>query len=56
MVENIKHLNAFIVQGDNMFLNFIILDSGVHVQFLSVENLPTVVNIACCTNMLNDFS
>ena len=34
-----------------MFLNVIILDLGV--QFLSVENLPTVVNIACCTNMLN---
>ena len=37
-----------------MFVNAIILDSGV--QFLSAENLPAVVNIACCTNMLNDFS
>ena len=54
VVENIKHLNAFVVQGDKMFLNVIILDSGV--QFLSAENLPTVVNIACCTNMLNGFS
>ncbi len=33
---------------------FIILDPGV--EFLSVENLPTVVNVACCTNLLNDFS
>ncbi len=23
---------------------------------MSVENLPTVVNVACCTNLLNDFS
>ena len=23
---------------------------------MSAENLPAVVNIACCTNMLNDFS
>ncbi len=33
-----------------MFLNAIILESGV--QFLSAENLPAVVNISCCTNML----
>ena len=40
-----------------MFLNAILLDSAV--QFLSAKNvpaLPAVVNIACCTNMLNDFS
>ncbi len=42
-----------------MFLNA--LDSGLiildlAVEFLSVENLPTVVNVACCTNLLNDFS
>ena len=30
----------------------IILDPAV--EFLSVENLPTVVNVACCTNLLND--
>ena len=40
-----------------MFLNA--LDSGLiildpAVEFLSVENLPTVVNVACCTNLLND--
>ena len=23
---------------------------------MSVENLPTVVNVACCTNLLNDCS
>ena len=48
-----------LLQGDKMFLNaldsgFIILDPGV--EFLSVENLPTVVNVAWCTNLLNDFS
>ncbi len=48
-----------LLQGDNMFLNA--LDSGLiildpAVEFLSVENLPTVVNVACCTNLLNDFS
>ncbi len=48
-----------LLQGDKMFLNaldngFIILDPGV--EFLSVENLPKVVNVACCTNVLNDFS
>ncbi len=48
-----------LLQGDKMFLNalgsgFIILDPGV--EFLSVENLPTVLNVACCTNLLNDFS
>ena len=43
-----------------MFLNA--LDSGFiflvdpGVEFLSVENLPTVVNVAWCTNLLNDFS
>ena len=42
-----------------MFLNP--LDSGLlivdpAVEFLYVENLPTVVNVACCTNLLNDFS
>ena len=37
-----------------MFLNAILLDSAV--QFLSAENVPAVFNIACCTNMLNDFS
>ena len=30
-----------------------LLDSAV--QFLSAENVPAVVNIACCTNMLNDY-
>ncbi len=30
------------------------LDPGV--GFLSVENLPAAVNVACCTNLLNDFS
>ncbi len=48
-----------LLQGDKIFLNaldigFIILDPGV--EFLCVENLPTVVNVACCTNLLNDFS
>ncbi len=48
-----------LLQGDNMFLNA--LDSGLiilylAVEFLSVENLPAVVNVACCTNLLNDFS
>ncbi len=49
-----------LLQGDKMFLNaldsgFIFLDPGV--EFLSVENLPTVVNVAWpCTNLLNDFS
>ncbi len=49
-----------LLQGDKMFLNaldsgFIILDQGV--ELLSVENLPTVVNVACCTNLFqNDFS
>ncbi len=46
-------------QGDKMFLNaldsgFVFLDPGV--EFLSVENLPTVVNVAWCMNLLNDFS
>ena len=41
-----------LLQEDNMFLNA--LDSGLiildpAVEFLSVENLPTVVNVACCT-------
>ncbi len=41
-----------------MFLNalgsgFIFL--GPEVEFLSAENLPTVPNVACCTNLLNDF-
>ncbi len=53
-----------LLQGDKIFLNgldsgLIILDPAV--EFLSVENLPTefiptVVNVACCTNLLNDFS
>ena len=48
-----------LLQGDKMFLNA--LDSGLiipdpAIEFLSVENLPTVVNVACCTNLLNDFS
>ena len=48
-----------LLQGDNMFLNA--LDSGLiildlAVECLSVENLPTVINVACCTNLLNDFS
>ena len=48
------------LQGDKMFLNaldsgFIILDQGI--ELWSVENLPTVVNVACCTNLFqNDFS
>ena len=48
-----------LLQGDKMFLNalssgLIILNPAV--EFLSVENSPTVVNVACCTNLLNDFS
>ena len=48
-----------LLQGDKMFLNaldsgFIFLDPGV--EFLSVENLATVVNVAWCTNLLNGFS
>ncbi len=49
-----------LLQEDKMFLNaldsgFIIVDQGV--ELLSVENLPTVVNVACCTNLFqNDFS
>ncbi len=48
-----------LLQGDKMFLNaldscLIILDPAV--EFLSVENLPTVVIVACCKNLLNDFS
>ena len=51
--------NNALLQGNIMFLDaldsgFIILDPAV--GFLSVENLPTVVNVACCTNLLNDFS
>ena len=47
-----------LLQGDKKFLNaldsgFIILDPGV--EFLSVENLPRVVNVTWCTNLLNDF-
>ena len=62
VVKNFYFLFLFkyaLLQGDNMFLNA--LDSGLiildpAVEFLSVENLPTVVNVACCTNLLNDFS
>ncbi len=36
-----------------MFLNAILLESAV--QFLPAENVPAVVNIACCTNMLNGY-
>ncbi len=49
-----------LLQGDKMFLNaldsgFIVLDQGI--ELWSVENLPTVVNVACCTNLFqNDVS
>ncbi len=48
-----------LLQGDKMFLNaldtgFIILDPRV--EFLYVQNLPTVVNVACCKNLFNDSS
>ncbi len=50
-----------LLQRDKMFLNaldsgLIILDPAVEFLSRSVENLPTVVNVACCTNLLNDFS
>ena len=48
--SSITFKNA-LLQGDKLFLNaldsgFIILDPSL--EFLSVENLPTVVNVACC--------
>ena len=42
-----------------MFLNALDSDSIIlvpGVEFLFVENLPTSVNVAWCTNLLNDFS
>ena len=58
VVEN-KHLRTPYYREIKCSLNaldsgFIILDPRV--EFLSVENLPTVVNFAWCTNLLNDFS
>ena len=51
--SSITFSNA-LLQGDKMFLNA--LDNGFPcVEFLSVENLPTVVNIACCTNSYMTF-
>ncbi len=44
-----------LLQGDYMFLNA--LDSGLIILDLAVEFLSvTVINVACCTNLLNDFS
>jgi hypothetical protein len=48
-----------LVQGDNMYLKalnsgLLILDDGVEV--LSIDDLPTVVDVSFCRNMSNDFS
>ncbi len=46
---------TFILQGDKMYLKALnsglVLDQGV--EFLSVDNLPNVVGVSCCTSMFS---
>ena len=49
-------LNNVLLQGDKMYLQaldngFVVLEPGV--EFLSVDNLPKVVSVSCCTNMFS---
>ena len=49
-------LNNVLLQGDKMYLQaldngFVVLEPDV--DFLSVDNLPKVVSISCCTNMFS---
>ena len=45
-----------LLQGDKMYLQalndgFVVLEPGV--EFLSVDNLPKLVSVSCCTNMFS---
>ena len=49
-------LNNVLLQGDNMYLQaldngFVVLEPDV--EFLSVDKLPKVVSVSCCTNMFS---
>ena len=49
-------LNNVLLQGDKMYLQaldngFVVLEPDV--EFLSVDNLPKVVSVSCCTNMFS---
>ena len=49
-------LNNVLLQGDKMYLQaldngFVVLEPSV--EFLSVDNLPKVVSVSCCTNMFS---
>ncbi len=48
--------NVLFIQGDKMYLKalnsgLVVLDQGV--EFLSVDNLPNVVGVPCCTSMFS---
>ena len=48
--------NVLFIQGDKMYLQaldngFVVLEPDV--EFLSVDNLPKVVSVSCCTNMFS---
>ena len=51
----VKSRITFILQGDKMYLKALnsglVLDQGV--EFLSVDNLPNVVGVSCCTSMFS---
>jgi hypothetical protein len=32
---------------------FVVLEPGVEFEFLSVDNLPQLVSVSCCTNMFS---
>ena len=49
-------LNNVLIQGDKIYLQaldsgFVVLEPGV--EFMSVDNLPKVVSVSCCTNMFS---
>ena len=49
-------LNNILLQGDKIYLQaldsgFVVLEPGV--EFMSVDNLPKVVSVSCCTNMFS---
>ena len=49
-------LDNVLLQGDKMYLKalnsgLIVLDPGV--EFLSVDNLPKVVSVPCCSNIFS---
>jgi hypothetical protein len=56
--EGLLHacISSILLQGDKIYLQaldsgFVVLEPGV--EFMSVDNLPKVVSVSCCTNMFS---